>query len=122
MSDEKIDTQSTDSKERRRDPRIERSTEVAFEVSFLDDRMTPVKLNSKTLDISKSGIRMTLSQELPIGFITELCIENAQGRMMLLFAEVKWCRPEGQIFQCGLELMDAEDSDLHHWINQLPPS
>ncbi len=122
MSGEQDNSKSTVGEERRRDPRLERSNEVAFEMSFLDDRMTPVRLNSKTLDISKSGIRMTLSQELPIGFITELCIENNQGKMMLLFAEVKWCRAEGDGFQCGLELLDAEDSDLPHWISQLASS
>lgn len=122
MSREKYNSKSTVGEERRRDPRLERSAEVAFEMSFLDDRMTTVKLSSKTLDISKSGIRMTLSQELPIGFITELCIENSQGKMMLLFAEVKWCRAEGDEYQCGLELLDAQDSDLPHWINQLTSS
>jgi hypothetical protein len=105
--------------ERRRDPRLEQATQVAFELRFVDDQGGSITLNSQTLDISKSGIRLALDHELPVGFITELCIDNLKGQMMLLFAEVKWCRATCDGFQIGMELLDAEKSDLAYWQSQL---
>ncbi|WP_144391895.1 PilZ domain-containing protein [Pleionea sediminis] len=102
--------------DRRVDNRIERSASVNFEVRFKDNHGKPIKIACRSLDISKSGLRVTMEEALPVGFITELCVENSNGKLMLLFAEVRWCRKEEDAYQCGFELLDAETSDLGHWI------
>jgi exoribonuclease II len=104
--------------ERRKDERQERSTQVNFELTFKNEAGHAVKQRCETLDISKSGLRVHLSCQLPVGFITELCIENNKGQLMLLYAEVRWCKQAGQDYECGFELLDAEHSDLAYWVEQ----
>ncbi len=104
------------SEERRTAPREARNTKVNFELRFTDDQGKPIKVNCHSLDISRGGLRVSLEHPLPIGFITELCAENRKGKLMLLFAEVRWCDKDNDVYQCGFQLLDAEASDLTHWL------
>jgi|GEM_PF-6623285 len=119
MKDDHKDLIQKQSEDRRQAPRHERQSQVNFEISFIDQEQQSVKVSSTTLDISKTGLRVMISQVLPIGFITQLCIESKNQQLMLLYAEVKWCRESGDQFECGFELIDAESSDLKHWIKQV---
>ncbi|NVJ59415.1 MAG: PilZ domain-containing protein [Gammaproteobacteria bacterium] len=103
--------------ERRESQRFSAKRKVNMELMFSDDDGVTHRLHCITLDISKTGLRVSLEQELPIGFVAQLCIENDQGQLLLLFAELRWCKRSGVEYECGFELMDTEQSDLSAWVD-----
>ncbi|MCF7981614.1 MAG: PilZ domain-containing protein [Pseudomonadales bacterium] len=74
-------------------------------------------LSSATLDVSAGGIRLVLSNMVPMGTLLELWVEikGCPGKF-LLPGRVRWCRPNGEDFICGVELIDnGQESDLGDW-------
>ncbi len=70
-----------------------------------------------TLDVSSSGLQLSVSQLIPAGTELELWVDvkGVPGKF-LLSGEVRWCRGENDKFACGIELHDAgETSDLSDW-------
>lgn len=103
--------------ERRESQRFSAKRNVNMELMFSDEEGVTHRLNCTTLDISKTGLRVSLEKQLPIGFVVQLCIENDQGQLLLLFAELRWCKPDGERFESGFELMDTDQSDLSAWVD-----
>jgi len=112
------DNQPSDNEEKRIHARRERQSEAHFTLSFLDAGGDQKKITCHTLDVSKGGFRVGMNEELPVGFISEFCLESEKGQMMLLYAELRWCRKTDLGFECGFQILDAENSDLSHWMAQ----
>ena len=73
----------------------------------------------KTLDISYGGLKISLARELPTGALLQIGVEfPAEKEILHLVGEVKWCRANddaGNSWSAGLELVDADGSDIHRW-------
>lgn len=90
-------------------------------VKVLESEGLPEKegmtLSCSTLDVSASGLRLSVSERVPQGTLLELWIEvkGVIGKF-LLTGLVRWCCPHGEEFICGVELIEQGDvSDLADW-------
>lgn len=76
----------------------------------------------KTLDVSRSGLLVSLNQDLLVGTILQVALELPGGNGTLyLVGEVRWCLPVPGTgtepgWSAGLSLLNAEDSDIDNWI------
>jgi hypothetical protein len=79
-------------------------------------------LRCQTLEISRSGLRIGLHQELLVGAILQVAVELPRdNRTLILVAEVAWSRPvpgtgNEHAWSAGLVLLDADDSDIDSWV------
>ncbi|MEE4245787.1 MAG: PilZ domain-containing protein [Kangiellaceae bacterium] len=121
MNDNNRNTEldSLSPQERRRFKRALHESQVTIELTGAEQTLQQRKISCNTLDISSGGLRVNLNPPLSIGSILELCIRNRQDKLMLLYAEVKWCEQINTEFQCCLELLNAESSDIEHWLIDL---
>lgn len=73
-------------------------------------------LHCRTEDISATGFKVLSDAPIEAGRILDLLIE-VQGlpKRFLLVAEARWCRPEGDGYASGFELLDADHGDLGPW-------
>ncbi len=73
----------------------------------------------KTIDISRSGVRVGVDRELTVGAILQIGVELSQEENTLYLAgEVKWCRQSGDeatVWLVGFELLNASNSDIETW-------
>lgn len=73
----------------------------------------------KTIDISRSGLRVHVNRELVVGAILQIGVELVDAVDTLYLAgEVKWCRALEESesdWAVGFELMNANDSDIETW-------
>ena len=75
----------------------------------------------KTLDVSRSGLRVGLEQELPVGAILQVGVQlPASAGTLYLVSEVRWSLPVPGTgadpgWSAGLALCDADDSDIDDW-------
>jgi len=73
----------------------------------------------KTIDISRSGVRVGVDLELTVGAILQIGVELSQEENTLYLAgEVKWCRQSGDeatVWLVGFELLNASNSDIETW-------
>ena len=74
-------------------------------------------ISCSTMDVSASGMRLSVVENLALDAKLELWIEikGCPGKF-LLHGLVKWCRPHSGEFICGIELVDdGEVSDMGDW-------
>lgn len=90
-------------------------------VKVLESEGSPEKvdktLSCSTLDVSASGMRLSVSEAVSQGTLLELWIEvkGVTGKF-LLTGLVRWCCSHGEEFICGVELIEqGEISDLADW-------
>ena len=73
----------------------------------------------KTLDISYSGLQISLARELTVGALLHIGVEFPGLEQPLhLVSEVKWCRqnqPPAAGWAVGLQLLNSTDSDTQQW-------
>jgi hypothetical protein len=73
----------------------------------------------KTIDISRSGLRVGVNRELTVGAILQVGVELSDKEDTLYLAgEVKWCGRDDQeddSWLVGFELLNANDSDIDAW-------
>lgn len=104
--------------ERRSETRIDEKTTVFIEIcsaSFDNDSPANIII-CNSLDISANGIQVQMDEEVAIGTILRICAEFSNSEKALyLVGETKWVRPEGEHFNIGFELYEAEDSDIAAW-------
>ncbi len=78
----------------------------------------------KTLDVSPSGLRISIGQELTEQAFLQIGVETPkqeeeQSDTFYLTAQVRWCRPGGNKelpWNAGLELLNAHGSDIQRWV------
>ena len=95
---------------------------IRAETVYIEVRPETVQSSSKviechSLDISRVGLCVGMSDELSAGTVLDLCVLVDEQRYFLK-AEVKWQRPELDQLDTGLELFDALDTDIDLWIQR----
>lgn len=77
----------------------------------------------KTLDVSATGMQISLDHELTEQAFLQIGVEPPHGDdaadTFFLTVQVRWCRPgttEDQPWLAGLALLPAEHSDIDRWI------
>lgn len=105
--------------ERRSESRIDEKTTVFIEIcSASFDQSAPANvIMCHSLDISANGIQVQMDREVAVGTILRICAEFGQSdeQTLYLVGETKWVRPEGDVFNIGFELYEAEDTDIAGW-------
>jgi Tfp pilus assembly protein PilZ len=110
--------------EKRRHERLNFQGRIFLE---LRDRGTrpdePEVVLCRTVDISRSGLRVGINRVLTIGTILQIGVELAEDKDPLyLTGEVMWCQMDGERpgqFQVGFALLNAKDSDIDNWRDRL---
>jgi Tfp pilus assembly protein PilZ len=104
--------------ERRTETRIDEAATVFIEVcSASFDNATPANvILCNSIDLSANGIQVQMDQEVAVGSILRICAELHDTKEALyLVGETKWVKPEGDAFNIGFELYDAENTDIIGW-------
>jgi len=77
----------------------------------------------RTLDVSRGGLRVNLSQPLTAGAILQIGIDMpGSDETLYLAGEVRWRTPDPQrpgTWMAGFALLDAEGSDIDGWVRLL---
>ncbi|WP_019531548.1 PilZ domain-containing protein [Dasania marina] len=69
-----------------------------------------------SLDISANGLQFQMDERPELGSILRLFAEfHDQQAAMQLVGEVKWVEPQGQDFNIGFAIYDAENTDIIQW-------
>jgi hypothetical protein len=106
-----------DRRQHTRQPRDERV--VVQIVSSTRDTLPPgTVVRCSTKDVSPTGIRIQLDQQVPEGFHLELWVEvSNHPTKFYLSGEVKWSRELDQAgrYLVGIELKDADTEDFKQW-------
>ena len=73
----------------------------------------------KTIDISRSGLRVGVNRQLTVGAILQIGVDLSDKEDTLYLAgEVKWCLRDEDLensWSVGFELMNANDTDIDAW-------
>ncbi len=104
--------------ERRSEVRLDEKTTIFVEVSSASfDNSAPANvIICNSLDLSANGIQIEIDQEVPIGSILRICAElHDSNQTLYLVGEAKWVKPDGDHFNIGFELYDAENTDIIGW-------
>lgn len=109
---------------RRRHARQPRDERVVVQVaSSTRDTLPPgsiVRCSAK--DVSATGMRLQVNQQVPEGCSLELWVEvSNHPTKFYLCGEVKWCREldETDRYLIGIELNDGESEDFKQWQDAL---
>ena len=76
-------------------------------------------VDSETLDISQSGLRIVLPEALAAHRIFDICVEFRNNpRRLLLTGETRWCRynEDSRDFEIGMAIQDGEGTDFDAWL------
>jgi Tfp pilus assembly protein PilZ len=76
-------------------------------------------ITCRTMDVSRGGLQVILSEELTVGAILQIGVDlpNAPDTMYLA-GEVRWCLPsndEQHPWMAGFQILNADDSDIDTW-------
>jgi hypothetical protein len=88
--------------ERRRDPRYSTNDQVVVEVLGTNIQ----RLSALVLDVSRSGLRLGIQTR--IGQLAQ--VEIMLPREVVVFGEVRYCRPAGTDFHAGVLIADIQHS------------
>ena len=69
--------------------------------------VSPIEQVASALDVSKTGIRLSLDEWLSAGMLCDLRITTRTGRTILKRARVVWTRREGDRCVSGLEIVGS---------------
>ncbi|MFA7554953.1 MAG: PilZ domain-containing protein [Spongiibacteraceae bacterium] len=104
--------------ERRSETRIDQQTTVFIEVcSTPDNTDTPANIIiCSSLDLSANGLQVAIDQPVEIGTILRICAEfSGSEKVLYLVGETRWVKEEDGHFNLGLEIYDAENTDIVSW-------
>ncbi len=104
--------------EQRQDTR-RASTERLFVqvVQSSDESKIGNTIACRALDVSVNGLRIRLDQEIPVGSVLDLWVDDSRkpGKFFLT-SDVRWTIPAtGDSFECGLKLHDGAATDVEAW-------
>ncbi|MGB5194117.1 MAG: PilZ domain-containing protein [Polyangiales bacterium] len=69
--------------------------------------LAPIQQTASALDVSKTGMQVSLGDWLSAGTVCDLRIKTHTGREFLQRARVVWTRREGSGCVCGLEFVGS---------------
>ncbi len=77
-------------------------------------------ITCRTVDVSRGGLQVILSEEITVGAILHIGIDlpNAPDTLYLA-GEVRWCLPSNdaqQPWMAGFQILNADDSDIDTWV------
>ena len=108
--------------ERRVEPRYIQSEEINLKIVFSSENpdLLGKTLDGSTLDVSASGLRISLNRPIKIDSVLDVWVNmKEQNKKYFLTGNVRWCNEtaEGGIYQIGLVLRERTDTitDLSGW-------
>ena len=106
-----------DQTERRRDYRMMREVSIFLETYSPSPDDNPIGKISLccSLDISLTGMRMKLDDELPLYAILQMGIQFADKRHFHLVGEVRWLKNLDDGVEVGFEILESEQTDYLAW-------
>ena len=73
-------------------------------------------ISCATVDVSSTGLQITMDHKLPEGAILDLCVElEGIPKQFFLTAEVRWNRDVNEGMRIGFKLFDGEQTDIETW-------
>jgi hypothetical protein len=112
--------QNNPDSERRSEERLDEGVTILLErfATEYDSTRPATIIVCRSLDISANGLQVRIDQSIPVGTILRLCAQFRSGRESLyVVGEVKWLRPEKDLFCIGFALYDSEQTDIVAWKN-----
>ena len=83
------------------------------------DRSCPAEVvDCETVDVSRNGLRILLTEEVAAERILDICVELTDSpKRFLLTGETRWCRYNATrgSYEVGLEIQDGEGTDFAAW-------
>ena len=106
--------------ERRRDPRLCRTERLFVQVAGCSETPDRARatLRAATADISASGLRILVNEEVPVGCSLELWVKvESRPGTFLLKGEVRWIRPAeaSGAYVVGVALDPGNTRDSKRW-------
>lgn len=111
-------TDINNARERRSESRLDNQTTVFIEiVSAAYNNSSPANIIvCNSLDLSTGGIQVEIDEEVPVGSILRLGAQlQGSDQTLYLVGEAKWLKKDGEHFNIGFELYDAEKTDFEGW-------
>ena len=108
----------TTSDNRRSEHRVDEQASIFVEVcSASFDNSTPANIIlCNSIDLSANGMQIQMDEPVAIGSILRIGVEFGNNRPALyLVGEAKWIKPDGNSFNIGFEIYDAENTDVAGW-------
>ena len=116
------DNQEIDYEDRRADPRIELQADLTVKIVFSSTAPSLLgkNLDSKTVDISASGLRISLDRPIEIDSVLDVWVTmKKQNKKYFLTGNVRWCNETDQlgVYHAGVVLRERTDTitDLSSW-------
>ena len=117
-----IDNQEIDYEERRADPRVEHAADLAVKIVFSSTSpgLLGKNLDSKTVDISASGLRISLDRPIEVDSVLDVWVTlKKENKKYFLTGNVRWCNETEKpgIYHAGVVLRERTDTitDLRSW-------
>jgi len=108
--------------ERRADERVEQKEDISLKIVFSSENpgLLGKNLSGETLDISASGLRISLPCAIKIDSVLDVWVSfHNENKKYFLTGNVRWCREDadGSGFLIGLVLRERTDTitDLADW-------
>lgn len=96
----------------RLEPRIENDVQIEATVMQSDSiEHIGTVISGRTLDIGLHGMRMTATENIPVGALLKLVVKNAGGSEYQLAAELRWSTDLEEGHLVGVKLIEDEDFD-----------
>ncbi len=111
MSDSEDDKRLVRRKAKREDVLIELTIQNA------DGEYIDKIISCETVDLSKLGMKLYVSEQIAEGTVMDLCVRFSTGEEFFLTAELRWIKPlvdEGWFF-AGFEVYEGENTDYERW-------
>ena len=74
-------------------------------------------IRCETVDLSKLGLKLYVSESIVAGTIMDICVRFSSGQEFFLTVELRWIRPledKGWYF-AGFEIYEGENTDYLRW-------
>jgi len=107
--------------ERRRHVRLEMDEKLFVQIVSASDAQELVGKTyfCKTVDVSESGLKITVQQEVPKNCEVELWVQiHSTAEKYFLFGHTQWCvgfEQGGGNYELGIKLKDGDESDIQKW-------
>ena len=98
--------------------RLRESLFIQLLLPCLNDVCPSRVVDSVTVDVSKTGLRILLPEAVEAERLFDICVElRASPKRFLLTGETRWCRydEEEHGYEVGIEIQDGEGTDFDAW-------
>ncbi|MCW8955406.1 MAG: PilZ domain-containing protein [Gammaproteobacteria bacterium] len=117
-----LDKQQINFEDRRADPRIEQAADLTVKIVFSSSSpgLLGKNLDGKTVDISASGLRVSLDRPIDVDSVLDVWVMmKKENKKYFLTGNVRWCNETEQpgIYHAGVVLRERTDTitDLRSW-------